>query len=266
MWTRGMTEGDIDAMLDASDDPLLEVSARIWHEAERIGTGNGRVEWDHLSDDEKRGARARAAKVMAGEVKWSETGPGDRAIWVGRESASGRAGRRAMAALHREALRLGRQCRWTQCLPWRAYDTLSLEPHKQIHHYTRLFGNYNIGNYFLTNLQIPGQVAFGDNCFFIDEAYVTYRYDGAHSDELRRVIDSAVVSVIIGEQFAAPHLHAGDICVGFHTWSERHGIGKLVRPRQNLSVRIDFYGDTRPVIHPIDIVVHLDGAVTRDLV
>lgn len=115
--------------------PFLMQLAHIWWYAEH--PDGSRVHERRGDADLYSEAIPRVELVLRGEVRWSESSPGDRAIW------SVRARDPELAADQRYA---------------NYYDTHEL-PNRWGSAWSsfRMFGNLNIGDSRLTNLQVPGQ-------------------------------------------------------------------------------------------------------------
>jgi hypothetical protein len=239
-------------------NPMIEIAAEAWHEAERQA-GNGRNPWSNLSEDERTGARKRAELVLDGEVKWSETGPGDRAIWEGR-SGSRRAVMRAKVALSRHARRSDGERSDLIWYNW--YDTLRIEPGRQhtCPSSVRLFGNANVGNYRDTNLQCAGTLSFGDCAAFVADLYVTCRID-QEPEAAHEMLQAARIMLIVGEKYVTPWTSGAAAAL------DRCPVDLLIPPRQNVHVIVDLIPSemSERIKHPLALVVHLDGAVQRDV-
>jgi hypothetical protein len=237
--------------------PMIELAAEAWHEAERQA-GNGRNPWSNLTEDEKNGARRRAELVLAGEVRWSETGPGDRVIWEGR-NGSRRAAQRAKMALQQ----LNRRTPGHRDVLWyNWYDTLRIEPGRQhtCPSSVRLFGNANVGSYALTNLQCAGMLSFGDCASFVSDLYVTCRID-QDPEAAHELLQAARISLIINEKYTMPWTSGAAAAL------DRCTVDLLIPPRHNVHVVVDYipYELHTRIKHPLDLVVHLDGAMQRDV-
>lgn len=179
-------------------------------------------------------AMPRVMAVVTGEVRWSEASAGDKAIWLGRA-------RNAELAKAREHTYAN------------VYDTIVVMPSGHAdayvaHNYNRLvgagswhmFGNANVGNMFLTNMQVAGQFWF-DRTAVIEQMY-------AVTDRPITADDNLVLEMIVGMS-PVRMLPLHDWCVGVP--------GPIVIPvRQNFSVRVSTTGRMR---EPLEIRVHLEG-------
>ncbi len=189
----------------------------------------------------------RVMAVLGGEVRWSEASPGDKAIWVGRP--------RNIALFHERA-------DWTNfwdtiCIgpgemglaPWRLSDPLGRTASGWVRMFgtasgwVRMFGNYNVGNWWLCNMQVAGQLPC-DQFFHVEQMY-------AHTDRLPDTTEAITLSLVVrNKQVAASHIQ--DAIAG-------HPCGLVIAPRDDFGVRVDW---TR-VVRPITIRVHLEGVTSR---
>jgi hypothetical protein len=157
---------------------------------------------------------------------------------------------------------------------------------------TRLFGNANVGQLPLTNLQVPGQLA-SDQTYVILALRAWLYFDGLnHRDLYLQTITQLYFTLTLGDkpQFVAPcwYFPAGGGVYGTDTTSSvlnngypsQQSILKLARPivipvRQNISVNAEFF--TVGTTNVLDIINHastddqmvimfmIDGLQTRDV-
>jgi hypothetical protein len=175
------------------------------------------------------------------------------------------------------------------------WDTLvrsTGSPFNPIQASTSLFGNANVGQLSLTNLQVAGQLAS-------DQTYVTLAlrcwlyFDGTNSRTLYQQVTSQLYFTFqLGDkpQFVAPCWYhpAGGGVFGFdatdavfnHGWPSQDAILKLARPiiipvRQNIQVNAQFFPvgttDVRDLLNnaatddQMVILYMIDGLRTRDV-
>lgn len=186
-------------------------------------------------------AMPRVRAVFAGEVRWSEASPGDRAVWVGRPRSPQHIESRHGASVHYwenlwDTLRIGAGAtetrhfqRWSEC--------------DKPDGTCRMFGNYNIGAWYLCNLQCAGQLV-GDHSMDIEQMYATV-------DRALEPGESVGANLLIGTRLVS-QAKLSDLIVG-------HPVGLTLPERQNFSVELTWYR----VHSPIQIVVHLEGPSRR---
>lgn len=185
----------------------------------------------------------RVKAVFAGEVRWSEASPGDRAVWVGRSRYTSM----------RESMDENYQYYWEN-----QWDTARLGPgvtdqtihhqwadHDQDHGCVYMFGCRNIGYWHLCNQQTGGQLV-GDHSMEIVQMYATVDR-GLDAGEL------VTAELIIGHKIVSQATLA-DLVIG-------HPVGQHLPSRQGYSVRLAWDRITRP----ITVVVHLEGPSQRAL-
>lgn len=157
---------------------------------------------------------------------------------------------------------------------------------------TRLFGNANVGQLPLTNLQVPGQLA-SDQTYVILALRAWLYFDGTnHRDLYLQTVSQLYFTLTLGDkpQFVAPcwyHPAGGGIygtdnatSVLNNGYPSQQAILKLARPiiipvRQNISVNAEFFAvGTTNVLDIINnaatddqmvIMYMIDGLQTRDV-
>ena len=157
---------------------------------------------------------------------------------------------------------------------------------------TRLFGNANVGNLALTNLQVAGQLA-SDQTYVILALRCWMFFDGLNArTNYQQVASQLYFTLNLGDkpQFQAPiwYTPAGGGIFGFDAttpifnngWPSQDSILKLARPivvpvRQNFNVNMEFFtvGATNALtlLNAGDatdqkvIMFMLDGLQTRDV-
>lgn len=157
---------------------------------------------------------------------------------------------------------------------------------------TLLFGNANVGNLALTNLQVAGQLA-SDQTYVILALRCWLYFDGTNARTFYQQVSSQLYfTLTLGDkpQFVAPCWYhpAGGGVFGFDAtdsvfnngWPSQDSILKLARPiiipvRQNISVNAQFFsvGTTNVLTllnaaatdDQIVIMYMIDGLQTRDV-
>jgi len=157
---------------------------------------------------------------------------------------------------------------------------------------TRLFGNANVGNLALTNLQVPGQLA-SDQTYVILALRCWMYFDGTnHRNLYLQTVSQLYFTLTLGDkpQFVAPawYFPAGGGIYGSDStdsvlnngYPSQQSILKLARPiiipvRQNINVNAEFFPvGTTAVLDIINnataddqmvIMFMIDGLQTRDV-
>lgn len=157
---------------------------------------------------------------------------------------------------------------------------------------TRLFGNANVGQLQLTNLQVPGQLA-SDQTYVILALRCWMYFDGTDRRDLYlQTVSQLYFTLTLGDkpQFVAPAwyfpagggIYGSDAANGIlnNGYPSQQSILKLARPiiipvRQNISVNAEFFGvGTTNVLDILNnaatddqmvIMFMIDGLQTRDV-
>jgi len=162
----------------------------------------------------------RVKAVFAGEVRWSEASAGDKAVWRGRP--------RDISLVGAE-----RHLRWGK-----VYDTITIAP-TDLHRSWRMFGNTNVGNIGLTNLQCAGMPCF--------DAHFDVRQIYAEVDRDLGTADNVFVELRFGMRIIGVY-KLRDLVIGCP-------VGQRLGVRQDMSVRIDWFG----LAAPMTAVINLEG-------
>ena len=175
---------------------------------------------------------------------------------------------------------------------WDSLIRTTGDPSPAIQNNTKLFGNANVGNLSLTNLQVAGQLAS-------DQTYVALAlrcylfFDGTNArNNYQRVSNQLYFTLVVGEKamFQAPcwYFPSGGGVWGFDAQDAIYNLGeptqnailKLARPiivpvRQNFSVSAEFFPvGTTSALDGLNagasddqkiIMFMLDGLQTRDV-
>jgi hypothetical protein len=141
---------------------------------------------------------------------------------------------------------------------------------------TLLFGNANVGNLALTNLQVAGQLA-SDQTYVILALRCWLYFDGTNARTFYQQVSSQLYfTLTLGDkpQFVAPSWYhpAGGGVFGFDAndsvfnngWPSQDAILKLARPiiipvRQNISVNAQFFS-----VGTTNVLTLLNAAATDD--
>jgi len=172
----------------------------------------------------------RVRRVFAGQVRWSEASAGDKAVWIGRP--------RDVAKF------LTAESAWANF-----YDTVDLVPGAEQHSF-RMFGNANVGNFFLTNLQCAG-TPYGYGLGYDVDFDISQMY--AVASRPVTADDTLVVDLIVGAGTAATMV-LGDLIAG---WP----LSVAVPARKNFSVRVHKSEYRTRLAGPLTVRIHLEGQV-----
>lgn len=266
---------------------MIESMCRHWYDAEKRQTD---VDYDKLTQARRDEVRSRVMLVLSGEVRYSECSPGDLRIWMGRArdrdwwEEMDRVDHENFLAMKEQAERVEkktggprlhhyRERRWAK-----VYDTLTGPDSVHSFSYqggiiqpsTYLFGNANVGNYNLTNLQIAGQLA-SDQTFYVRSWYATVPFDDDVLDETNELLRHTMIDLWIGDKPYQQQQRLVDLVEGVEA-------ADLVIPvRQNFSARVTIFaskalGSLNDKLRRRDperakwgLVVALEGARTRDV-
>jgi len=256
------TVGDQIARIMKAADPFVEMMAERWVEENRAA-GVATPPWHLLSDEARDAARARTALVLAGEVRWSEAGPGDRAIWNGGRSRARSAFIRAKAALapliaeRTKPDSKGRPKDFCDLVHWNLYDTLEVGKGKGGYD-QRVFGNANIGNARLTNLMCAGFMPASLD-FFVSDLYITVHVmEPVDRERAVSFLHRATASLIVHEKRMTPEMRLSELL-------DRVPVDCMLMSHTSFDVRVNVYQRSEPEGN-FEVVFHLDGAMVRSLV
>jgi hypothetical protein len=175
---------------------------------------------------------------------------------------------------------------------WDSLTRTTGDPSPAIQNNTKLFGNANVGNLSLTNLQVAGQLA-SDQTYVILALRCYLFFDGTNArNNYQRVSNQLYFTLVVGEKamFQAPcwyHPSGGGVW-GFDSQNAIYNLGeptqqailKLARPiivpvRQNFSVSAEFFPvGTTSALDLLNagatddqkiIMYMIDGLQTRDV-
>lgn len=135
---------------------------------------------------------------------------------------------------------------------WNYFDTVTLGGKRHPRNFARAFGNANIGDPRRCNLDTGGQLV-QDTTMVVMDFYVV-PCAPAHEVPWNRI----VAQLIIGNKPVTPRLPLAELFMGCALW-ERPCIIP-VRQAFYASLEIDEAPD-----EPLDLVVHIEGLVTRDI-
>lgn len=209
-------------------------------------------------DDPTPIALDRVRLVLAGEVRWSEALPGDRAIWRGR----------ARDVRLYERLRppiAASPYPWGRFRYGNVYDTarvvriddeIRFTRHGQLRS-LRLFENANVGAYQRTNMFVAGQL--GGWAFVVSTVYAT----ATDFDGLVAVANNLIVTLVVGEM-PVWMLPLRELVAGVPT-------PQTIPPRQNFYVYVDAYGGGHDAtalplraFDPFDLAIHIEGVIVDE--
>lgn len=201
--------------------------------------------WHELTERRRDDIRKRVELVLTGEVRRSEMGPGDLAIYFGRYRMLEQSPPDSFFDEHLKYLNriyrgpgqkeLTRQCLKMHRMVW--WDCLEFGEYPLVQITTRLFGNAHIGNYNLTNLQVAGQLAFDQTAYLTGWHLSTNEPSGSSlMPILERLLSEGVATMTVGDKPQGNRRLSA-------LWEEPQPLGGIIIPvRQNFGVRMDFYG------------------------
>lgn len=202
-------------------DPIKR-AALYWYNAEC--TADSSLPWNLTCGDIYALAIPRVRAVFAGEVRWSETGPGDKAIWRGRP-------RDIEAATTAEE--------W-----FNVYDTISFDERTPVGTH-KLFGVENIGNVWRSNLQVPGQILC-EHAALVHHMYAEVSRDLVATDQ-------SLVTLHVGRKVISTRPLRDLVCQVVR-------LGTTIPRHHDVGVFIDYPRR----LAPIDIVIHLEGSLLSE--
>ncbi len=251
---------------------MTEQHALNWHHAELRAANhtNGDCEpWSNLPEARREEIRDRVKLVLDCEVRRSEMSPGDLAVWFGRT--------RLIHSEPPEQLLQYLADLWERNKKKRPDDSRLYQPYLRRRHWwdcmefgaivaeprTRLFGNRNIGDSNLSNMQVAGCLA-SDNMSYVRAWYLSLDAD----PELIRPLEQMLCQ-------STATLHMGDMPQrndrGIDLWREPQPVDVMVPVRQNMDVTLEFFGRAfetfrdlaasrfSVALEPFRIWVHLEG-------
>lgn len=115
----------------------------------------------------------------------------------------------------------------------------------------RAFTNTNIGDFERTNCEVGGQ--FAGETFVVVDFYVVPKCSADHVPW-----DAVSAKLIVGNKHATPLLPLPELFMGCALWERPY----VIPVRQSYCVEIWRH---RPISEPLDLVVHLEGLLTRDV-
>jgi hypothetical protein len=197
---------------------MEELAIRHYH-AEKLPSD---PRWEDLSRTRQDAIRARVRLVLEGEVRRSECGPGDLAVWLGRFRSP------LKGPPPRFHAPVGTLHEVSRCV---VYDSIDLD--EKTDPRSRLFGSRNVGHLGRSNLQLGGELP---GCAFLG---TTLWVGLGMEPELERVtidlLSNAIVTVFVGEKpvFDLP---------AYELWKDPHSVELLIPRRQNVAIEVGFYG------------------------
>ncbi len=202
---------------------VIRQAARRWYAAECAA--DPKLPQNLTDGDLYALAVPRVRQLFAGEVRWSETSPGDKAIWRGRPRD------------------VEHTPQWLSSCWENVYDTIDLSPNT-VNVHTRMFGIENVGNYVRTNMMLAGQIC-GALTFDVHQMYA----DLSRDLDIR---DRVNAELVIGGRRTGQVTPLRDLAMGLP-------VGRTILARQDFYVTLDAFR----VVAPLEVVLHLEGTVMR---
>lgn len=237
-------------------------------------------------------------RVLAGEVRWSEATPGDKAIWKLRfrdvekylrwsrrdeniendevehvplpvitpppepppRTANVLAGTNAPDLTPGSSGYRGRRGPRLEGVRERLYWNYydTLTIDETAPLTTHLFGNTNVGSFWRSNIMVGGQFP-GDQTFVINGYWATI----SDMSAMGWFADNVLAQIIVGSRPASPPTFGRDLFMGVPLMPP-YGRPYVVPIRQSYAVRVDLK-DKPPAGMAFDMTFHLDGLGTRDI-
>ena len=134
------------------------------------------------------------------------------------------------------------------------YDTIEITREHALRHTMFYAASHRIGNFFLTNLHVPGFLAS-------DSAIVTAYYVSLSSlDALRYAADNVICTVVLGEKPQHGPMFVRDLFMGIVP------LRPLIVPvRQTVRVEVERRKPLPEDVEPFELAFHMDGVVSRDV-
>jgi len=220
---------------------MFEMMAMHWYEAEKIANvdhGPCWPAWAELPKGRRDVILKRVQDVLDGEVRRSECGPGDLAIWHGR-----------LRTLPTRRLGQGMEVGVVYDSRYaNFYDSMSLLPEYHVpcfgtyktQNHTRLFGNSNVGQLDRCNLQVAGQLVsdqIWENKFW----YADTQVYSDMADVLEYVFSKAVVTLVVGDR---PSFQKK--LIELIRWPQPAEV--FIPVRQSFCMEVAFFGDALPTL------------------
>ncbi len=264
--------------------PVYGQLALAWLEAEQAANP---LTWGDrpVGRDEMSVAIDRVIAVVSGDVTWSDASPGDKAVWKSRVSDIPQFARTWRSPIddeekkRREALltetmvgEFGEPVVATprprgprihgvrERLWWTYYDTLEdIGVSGRALNYTRLFGNANIGNIWLTNLQVAGQLG-GDSTFLVCAVWASI----SQLECLHWAADNILFEFSVGSRRALPPMKMMEAFRGVDLLAPSRR-PYVIPVRQDFSCQVGIRRTPPPDLPHFDVTFHFEGLQTRDI-
>lgn len=225
----------------------------------------------------------RVMRVLAGEIRWSETSAGDRAIWKlrFRDVTHFLRWRDRGGEIHGEEIkkqidqltptpdptsqeapyRVSPRVQTTEQLWWYYYDTATLDEKSADAERGvsfRLFTHKNVGNFFRSNLQVAGQVG-ADSRFIVTSMWMTI----SNLDALGWFGDNVRAAFVVGDKAMTPTMSGKDLFMGV-PFTAPYARPLSIPSRQAFTVQVHLR-DMPPRDIPFDMTFYFAGLQTRSL-
>jgi len=235
---------------------------RWWH-LDQLSVSDPEMLWSNVHEDDKIAVRNRVYSLLNGEILHKDMSPADKLVAIGRKRCDedlDEFARKIDDMLRGEPgwdesiNRVTRWSNWWDSLYGQSCKTV-YPPQPQIQQCTRLFGNTNIGNLVICNLQVAGQLCC-DQAAYLRYWYVDTTVSEANADELEEALHNSVATLIIGNRLAA-QLPLSDLFYSVHP------IDEILPTRQNFAVEISCFGRANDILNSAlhsPLRVHLEGA------
>lgn len=255
---------------------MIEMMAVHWYTAEKIAnTEHGALwpKWAELPIGRRDIILKRVKDVLDGEVRRSECGPGDLAIWHGRFRTAPKyvpfSMPQAAEDFSGEATKRLRGIR--SVLYYNFFDSLDIQRpdfgRLETRVSTRLFNNNNVGDLSRCNLQVGSQMP-GDATWRNQFWYAETQMYPDMTDIMEYVFSKAVVTCCVNDRPVQQKR-----LVELIRWPQP--LDFMMPPRSNYSMNVDFFGDSlkamfeamkkRDPEREMRLFLHLEGWLNRDV-
>lgn len=244
---------------------MIEHLAMRWWHLDQLSVSDPEMLWANVPDDDKVVVRNRVFSLLSGQILPSDMSPADRLVAIGRKRCDEDLDEFARKI---DELMFGKpgwneeENRVTRWHNW--WDSLvgpsckSVYAALPIQQCSRLYGNANIGNLNLCNLQIPGQLGC-DQVAYMRYWYVDTEVTEANADLLEEAFHNSVATVTVGNRPVA-QLHLSEL---FYDVCK---LDELLPTRQNFSVELSFFSRANDILSNAlksPLRVHIEGALQQ---
>ncbi|MGH2361783.1 MAG: hypothetical protein ACRDGM_14725, partial [bacterium] len=233
---------------------MIERLAKQWFEQAQRDfppqAPNQGLLWEALSDGEKEVVLQHVQRILNGEVPTSQMSEADKSVAIGRkrhvEDISEEHPRKRPSVYSR------RWANWWDSLYGQSLPISNNHP--ILTGGGRLFDNRNIGNYFLCNLQVAGQLC-GDQSAFIRHWYIRTTVHKENADGLEEAFQESYADFHVGQRrFQQATL--------IDLFLDAVRLDRIIPPRQNFDVTVNLTSKATRILNEClktPLRFHLEG-------